>query len=216
MTMRLQEVHPMLTHGAVVALPTAIGVDVAARITDSDQLYRLGRALMPIATTTAAVTAATGLVAEQTVDVEGRGAEMLSLHRTINLGLGGVATAMSGYRMMRRRPGWGYLSLGLAAIGAMTYSAYLGGNMVYAEGVGVEAAGGLQTKKSPKLKPENAGEVLRTVGRHLKAGIKSIFTRIRDVADTDIGPDEDYVSRRLTEDNRHEGSIPIASRGPGR
>ncbi|HEX2200362.1 MAG TPA: hypothetical protein VHG88_17310, partial [Burkholderiales bacterium] len=67
-------------------------------------------------------------------------------------------------RARREKPGAGYLLAGLAAMGAMTYSAYLGGKMVYEHGIGVRAAGGLDEARSREILPGTLRDAARESG----------------------------------------------------
>ncbi len=170
--MRLQELHPALVHFPIALLPTAIAADALGRASGSEKLSELGRTLMPIAATSAAVAGVAGLIAQQTVELDDHTTDMVITHRNINLGLIGVAALMARSRMKQEKPGLGYLLLGLVGLGAMTYSAYLGGHMVYNHGVGVEKAGGLNEDEAPELRPDNLGEVARVSARHISEGAK--------------------------------------------
>lgn len=177
--MRLQELHPALVHFPLALLPTAIAADALGRATGSEKLSELGRTLMPIAATSAAVAGVAGLIAQQTVELDDHTTDMVITHRNINLGLVGVAALMARSRVKQEKPGLGYLLLGLAGIGAMTYSAYLGGHMVYNHGVGVEKAGGLNEEQAPELRADNLGEVARVAGRHISEGTKVTVDEFR-------------------------------------
>ncbi|HSH44296.1 MAG TPA: DUF2231 domain-containing protein, partial [Longimicrobiales bacterium] len=82
-------------------------------------------------------------------------------HRTLNIGLIGLTSAMAWGRSRRERPGWGYLALGAAGLAAMSYGAYLGGRMVYELGVGVQPAGGLHEAEAPEYGLTDAPEAAR-------------------------------------------------------
>ena len=98
--------------------------------------------------------------------------EMLRTHRTLNLGLVGLTTAMAAKRWRERRPSLGYLALGAGGMAVMAYSAYLGGNMVYEHGVGVSSAGGLLESEAPEITTHNLGEVADLTAGHIRAGIQ--------------------------------------------
>ncbi len=153
MTMRLQELHPSLVHFPIAFLPLSIGCDLLGRVTGSRGLAELGRRTMPLAAASAVVAAAAGLVAQEEVRAEGEAHDMLVTHRNLNLGLVATSLGMALWRSRREQPSAGYLLLGLLGLGAMSYTAYLGGHMVYEHGVGVAAAGGLQPGAAPELTP---------------------------------------------------------------
>ena len=170
MAMRLQEVHPALVHAPITLFPLAVGADLLGRATGNEFLLETGRRVMPLAAAAAAVAAVFGLVAQEAVKTEGPTHDMLITHRNLNLGFVGVAAAMAAWRTRHDRPSAVYLALGLLGIGTMTYTAYLGGHMVYEHGVGVKAAGGLREEHAPELAPDRLGEAARTVIADLRHG----------------------------------------------
>lgn len=173
MAMKLQEVHPSLVHFPLALLPLSVGADLLGRLTGSEALLDIGRRMMPLAAGSAVVAGAAGLMAQTEVEADGEALEMLKTHRTLNLGLVTVASAMAAYRSGRERPSVGYLAMGLAGLATMAYSAYLGGAMVYHEGVGVEAADGVRRQPAvPELTKGQAKRVLQSAGSDLAEGIK--------------------------------------------
>lgn len=179
MAVRLQEIHPSVVHYPIALLPTAIGADLLARVTGSEELGTVGKWLMPFAAGTAALAAVAGLVAQEEVKAEGHGAEMLRTHRTLNQGLVLAGAALAAWRMRSERAHPGYLALGLAAIGAMGYSAYLGGKMVYEHGLGVKPARGLRRGDSPELMPGTLREAGRRTAEDLVAGTRHVIEDVR-------------------------------------
>ena len=204
----------MLAHAPIILIPASVGADVAGRIADSGELRKIGRLTMPLATLTGAVAGATGLVAEQEVVANDRGRRLLDSHRNLNLLATAVTTAMSAYRSAVDRPGWAYLSAGIAASGLIAYSSYLGGQMVYVHGVGVQKAGGLDHNKAPAIRPGNTARVVKTFGRQLLQGIKDAVGGLfgRPKVDTDYGPDAEEFGRAMAADNEEPGAIPVARR----
>lgn len=173
MPMRLQEVHPALVHFPLTLLPLSIGADLLGRLTGSEALLNLGRRTMPLAVASALAAGAAGLMAQTEVEADGEALAMLKTHRTLNLGLVTVAAAMAAYRAGKERPSAAYLGVGIAGLAALTYSAYLGGAMVYHEGVGVEAADGVRKSPPvPELSGKEAAQALRTAGSDMMQGIQ--------------------------------------------
>lgn len=171
MAPRLQELHPSLVHFPIALMPVAIVADLLAHVTGSRRLAEVGRTLMPVAAASAAVASAAGLVAAVEVNAQGKAGDILATHRNMNLSLTAVTTLMAAWRMGEDEPSVGYLALGLAGLGALSYSAYLGGNMVYEHGVGVKPADGLRDPETPQLKPGQLGEAARRAAADLKASI---------------------------------------------
>ena len=179
MGMRLQEVHPSIVHFPLAFLPLSIGADLLGRATGSDTLRDLGRATMPLAAVSAALAAVAGLVAQEEVNATGEAHDMLVTHRNLNLALVGTAAGMAVWRSKQKEPSAGYLALGLAGLAAMTYTAYLGGHMVYEHGVGVLDAAGLRDGVSPELAPGSMAEAARTAGRDIKSGLRHVLEDTR-------------------------------------
>jgi uncharacterized membrane protein len=172
MSMRLQEIHPALVHYPLALLPAALTADALGRVTGSEGLLDLGRRLMPVAAASALAAGIFGLVAQESVRTDGTTSEMLATHRTLNLGLIGLAAVMAAKRWGESRPSLRYLALGAGGLAVMSYSAYLGGNMVYEHGVGVSSAGGLLESEAPEITTHNLGEVADVTADHIRTGIQ--------------------------------------------
>lgn len=208
MAMRLNEVHPSLTHYPIAMIPVAMGVEFAAKITGREDLDRLGRVAVPSATAAAVATGLSGLMVEQQVRGSEEAGRMLSRHRNLNLGVVAATTAMSAYRIGGGRPGWGYLLGGAASVGTLLYSAYLGGRMVYGEGMGVEDAGGLRFDESPPVRLDNVGELLATAGRQIGRTIRGLFKGLIP-REFDYGPDAEDYRREMEVEHRAGRALPL-------
>jgi uncharacterized membrane protein len=172
MAMRLQELHPALVHFPISLLPTTLAIDAAGRVTGDATLLEIGRRGIVFAAGSAAVSAIAGLLAQEASHFDEDTRDILITHRNLNLGLIGLTGWMAVRRLRRERPGIGYLLAGMAGIAVMTYSAYLGGHMVYERGVGVSRADGLREEEAPPLLPSTAGEVLNASARHVVQGVR--------------------------------------------
>jgi uncharacterized membrane protein/ferritin-like metal-binding protein YciE len=142
MAMRLHELHPSLVHFPLALVPASLALDIVGRLTGSQALMNTARVLMPVAAATGAVAGVAGLIAQETVNAEGRAHDTLVTHRNLNVALLGLTVALATARVTRQRPGWGYLAAGLGGVAGMNYTAYLGGKLAYTHGVGVERSGG--------------------------------------------------------------------------
>ncbi len=165
---RLQELHPSLVHFPIALLPLSIGADLLGTITGSRALSNAGRVLMPIAAGAAAISAAAGLVAQQEVNAEGVAGDLLVTHRNMNLSLTAISALMAARRAGAEKAGVGYLALGLAGLGALSYSAYLGGKMTYEHGLGVKPADGLRKGDTPALSIDEAPSAAKQAWTDLK------------------------------------------------
>ncbi len=170
MAMHLQELHPAAVHYPIALLPLSVAADALGLMTGNRSLLEVGRLTIPVAAASAAVAGVLGLVAQEVVRTDEESNEMLIMHRNLNLGLLGVATAMALKRFRQDKPDVGYLAIGAAGIGAMVYSAYLGGQMVYDRGVGVRPADGLLESEAPPI--TRPREAALATARHLVEGAR--------------------------------------------
>lgn len=171
--MQLHELHPALVHLPIALLPASLAADAAG-------MHDAGRAGMALAAGSAALAATTGLIAQEEVAVDDEAHDLLATHRTLNLGVLATTVALAAHRAGRERPGAGYLALGLAAVGVTLYSAYLGGRMVYAHGVGVEPAGGLEADHAPPVEDVRPGALLRRIRHNLRHGLRHALAHVRE------------------------------------
>lgn len=180
MSMRLQEIHPATVHAPITLLPLSLAADALGRLTRSDDLLALGRRTMPLAAAGAVVAGLAGLVAQQAANVPEEAHEILTTHRNLNLGLIGLTTLLARKRAREGCPSIGYLAVGLGGLATMAYSAYLGGHMVYAHGVGVEPAGGVKEDQAPEIRADNLGEVTRLAASHVEHGARHAWEHIKE------------------------------------
>jgi uncharacterized membrane protein len=137
MGMHLHEVHAASVHAPLVTLPMAALVDAAASISGDRQTAALGRKLWWLGVGAGALAGVAGLAASQEIKAEdSRTEDMMWLHGAANFAVVLGATGMALWRTFRR-PSLGTAAVGLGACGIAVYTAYLGGEMVYARGVGV-------------------------------------------------------------------------------
>ncbi len=184
MPMQLQEVHPSLVHFPITLLPLASGADLLGKVTRNDTLCTVGKVGIAAAAASGLLAGIFGLIAQEEVNVEGESREMLITHRDLNLGAVATMGAMAVRRARREKPSLGYLGLGLGLIGAVTYSAYLGGHLVYADGVGVEKAGGTYGA-IPSLGRDQPATIARKAVRDLGSGA---MHTVQEIARGEIVP----------------------------
>jgi uncharacterized membrane protein len=208
MPMRLQELHSAAVHYPIAILPLSIGADVLGAITGNRTLAEVGRVGIALGAGSAILAGAAGLIAQEAVVAEGHAHDVLVTHRTLNIGLTVGSTAMAVYRAGVERPGIAYLATGLAALGGLVYSAYLGGHMVYELGVGIKERG-LNEEYAPELRLENAGEAAWVATRNLGVGafhaaaemaggeLVPVLTHSRDPDDAGFRVEEDPEGLRV-------------------
>jgi uncharacterized membrane protein len=185
MPIGLQEMHPAVVHFPIAFLPLSLGADALGRLTGDYAFLEMGRRTMPLAAASAVNAAVFGLIAQEAVHAEGQAHDLLVTHRTLNAGLVALTAALAAKRLRSNRPSLGYLAVGLAAIGMMGYSAYLGGRMAYAHGIGVKPAGGLNEARGPEIGLGNVGEGARTAAANLGEGIGGAA---REYASGEVAP----------------------------
>jgi len=137
MAMRVHEVHAASTHAPLVVLPAAALVDLAAAISGDRGQASLGRKLWWLGVGAGALAGVAGLAASQEIKADdSRAEDMMWLHGAANFMILLGATGIALWRTVRR-PSVVSSGIGLGACALATYTAYLGGEMVYAHGVGV-------------------------------------------------------------------------------
>jgi uncharacterized membrane protein len=204
MAMRLQEVHPSLVHFPLTLLPLAVGADAIGRFTGNKKMTWLGRWGIAASAITGAVAGLAGLIAQEEVNVSGRTMDMLITHRNLNLAAVTAISALAIQRARVKEPSIPYLLGGLAAFGVVAYSGYIGGELVYRHGVGVEPAGGLWEGGGPELRLKNTGRVMRSAGRGLGMGFVHLGkeTVKGKIVPTLTGGEPDMVGSELQEDRQ--------------
>jgi uncharacterized membrane protein len=138
MGMQLHELHPSLIHLPLGLLPMAAGVDLAAALSSNDALDRTGRMLWGAGTIGGLLAGVAGLAATQEVKVTDKHvSDAMLLHGVGNTVITLGAIALTSWRR-RHAPSVASAIVGLGAVGAALFTAYLGGELVYARGVGVK------------------------------------------------------------------------------
>jgi uncharacterized membrane protein len=137
MGMHVHELHAASTHAPLVLLPAAALVDLAAALSGDRRQGALGRKLWWLGVGAGALAGVAGMAASQEIKAEeARSEDMMWLHGAANFTILLGATGVALWRTFRR-PSIGSAAIGLGACGLAMYTAYLGGEMVYAHGVGV-------------------------------------------------------------------------------
>lgn len=161
MALHLQELHPALVHLPVALLPLAVGSDLIGAATGREAFRTFARDAIGLAALGAVGAVVTGLIAGEEVNVEGRQRDMLMTHRNLNVSAMAVALAMATWRRKHEAPSAAYLLAGLAGIGVVSYTAYIGGQLVYMNGVGVDPAKGVWRPDAPQLRRNQWASFLR-------------------------------------------------------
>ena len=153
-SMRAHELHPMLIHAPLVMLPAAAAVELISA-TASGRIRR--RAFSIVGSKLWWGTAASGLLAglagmaaSQEVEADDHARDMMFVHGIGNFTLVLAALGLATWRTTHRATMTTGL-IGAGAVLAATYTAWLGGEMVYSHGVGVKHRG--KTEASMERNP---------------------------------------------------------------
>jgi uncharacterized membrane protein len=195
MPMKTHELHPALVHFPLVLLPLAAATDAFALLSRNRRLERTGRGLWLGVAGSAALGGGAGLAASREVKPNQREADdMMFVHGIGNAALLTLTTGIAIWRQ-RRAPGPVSTSLGVLGAVASFYTAYLGGEMVYAHGLGVNGRA-----SSPDLLSRDAPRALITDALRgagwLFRRTRELFDRGRALEPRAFGTEE--VSNRLT------------------
>ncbi len=178
MAIQLQQMHPALVHLPITLLPLAVGADLVGCLTGNKSLFGFGQKAIGLAAVGALGAAVTGLIAGEEVNVKGETQDMLMTHRNLNFVATVVAASMAVWRAGHKRPNAAYLGAGVAGVGVLAYTAYLGGKLVYNDGVGVEPAHGVYRTDAPALRSGQLGAFFETAATDLWHGIQHMIEEV--------------------------------------
>ncbi|MEW5700968.1 MAG: DUF2231 domain-containing protein [Candidatus Zixiibacteriota bacterium] len=143
--------HPMLVHFPIALVLLVAALDGGRWFFDRDRLLGCGfwdgTTPILIAAMVAAMAAiASGLAVESSVHAAPRVMELIEAHELAAFGTAGLVSILALWRMALRggfpRKGrWAYLVLITAAVLCVAYGAYLGGEMAFANRMGVMDSG---------------------------------------------------------------------------
>jgi len=180
MAIRLEQMHPSLVHLPIALLPLAIAADLLGSFTSRKSFHTFGRGAIVAAAAGAAASAVTGLIAGEEVNVEGTSRDKLMTHRNLNAVATIVASCMAAWRATHEQPNGAYFATGAVGIGVLTYTAYLGGELVYESGVGVGPAHGVYRRDAPTMRPDHIGEFASAAGSDLAHGVQHMVQELRE------------------------------------
>jgi uncharacterized membrane protein len=174
--LRTHELHPALVHAPLALLPAAAFVDFLAALRRRDRrLDRLGAQLWWATAGAGLVTGLTGMAASQEIELaDGHARDVLFLHGFGNFTLVLAALGVAAWRS-RNRADLTSAAAGLLATGAATYTAYLGGELVYTHGAGVKSRGGRAESNPPLFSRAAPGRLAVDAVR----GLGWLFDRAR-------------------------------------
>jgi len=181
MKMRVQELHPMLIHAPLTLLPSAAVIDVAAAFSRGRILDKTSRILWWTTAAGGLMAGFAGLAATQEVKADTpKTRDMMFLHGFTNavivLGALGIAAWRTG------RPASLASSLmGVGSLALVGYSAWLGGEMVYSEGIGVNGLTMGRAELDQRSPPLFSREAPLRIARDAVKGLGWLLARARGV-----------------------------------
>lgn len=215
MGMHVHELHAAMVHSPLVLLPAAAAVDLTASITGDRRQAALGRRLWWLTVGAGTLAGVAGFASSQEVRTEDSKAEdMMWLHGIANTAilLGGVGIAL--WRSTHR-PSKTQAVLGLGAAALSFYTAYLGGEMVYGNGVGVRAMPRIAPRgvrnSPPVLSREAPGTFLRDAALGVSWLVRraaQAFSGRRPVDRRAFGVSEEPVSVERTSLSSGDEALP--------
>jgi uncharacterized membrane protein len=209
MPMRTHELHPSLVHAPLVLLPAAAVVDLLAALAPRDRrLDRAARRLWWAAAGGGLFVGLTGMAASQEIELRSdKARDMMFLHGIGNLAIVLSALGVASWRS-RNRASLTSAVAGLVAAGAATYTAYLGGELVYSHGAGVKAMGGAATEAPALFSRAGPGRLGRDAVKGLRwllsRGYRAVTRRqlvdrdaLGPIAQADVDVDADVQARTV-------------------
>ena len=138
----LHLIHPALVHFAVALLLLGATVEAVALLAGRDVVARWGGSLVLVGLAALVPAIGSGYLAANTVDVPKAAQGLLDLHELNGWILLALAFASQFWKawaggLLPERQRRAYVALLLAVVAAAAWSAWLGGQMVYVQGIGV-------------------------------------------------------------------------------
>jgi nitrite reductase/ring-hydroxylating ferredoxin subunit/uncharacterized membrane protein len=135
-------VHPMLVHLPIALFPLSVILDLVSWVLPRSELQLVRGAFITLAVgiATAVVAAIAGVVDYTSIRDDHPGKKTATLHMALNLVAVGLFAAGLGLRygsLDLDHTGLPALTISLIAVGVLGYSGYLGGDLVYNNGIGV-------------------------------------------------------------------------------
>lgn len=163
-------VHPAIVHYPIALVPVSVVADLLARVTSSASLRAAGWWALLGAAVGAALALVAGL-SDMSREKIGHAAHG-RVHRHMKVGFV-LFTLIAGltvwrwliYAELRSGPGWGYLAAAAVVLALTIFQGWLGGKLVYSDGVGV-APTGQGTKPPGEAQGREAKVEAGAAGKH--------------------------------------------------
>jgi uncharacterized membrane protein len=146
-------IHPALVHFPIALTVTAVIADTVAVAAGIPSLLPVGGWTIAIAAAGAVVAAIAGYVDMKRNTLADETHEIVHLHMKSGIALASALILVAAWRWALEAPSTGYLMIGWILVAAVALQAWLGGEIVYAHGGGVAAAGQGPMPESEAKKP---------------------------------------------------------------
>lgn len=139
-------VHPAIVHFPIGLVTLSVTTDLFGRLSDSATLRGAGWWTLLGAAIGGALAVVAGLFDLNRERIEHAAQERVHFHRKVGFTLFAAVAGLTIWRWLiytnaQNTPGWSYLIVSLLVLGLTLFQGYLGGEMVFADGVGVAPTG---------------------------------------------------------------------------
>lgn len=168
-------IHTSIVHFPIALVTLSVITDLFGRLTDSATLRGAGWWALFGAAIGGALAVVAGLFDMNRERIEHAAHERVHFHMKVGFTLFAAVGGLTIWRWLiyanaQNTPGWGYLAASLLVLGLTLFQGYLGGELVFADGVGVAPTG--QGTEPPEEARQRAEKVAGGEGQE-KGGRKS-------------------------------------------
>ncbi len=162
-------VHPAIVHFPIALITLSVVADLFGYLTDSATLRAAGFWALIGAASGGALAVVAGLFDMSREQIEDEAHERVHFHMKVGLTLFAAVAGLTIWRWLlyinaQNKPGWGYLIAALLVFGLALFQGYLGGELVFSDGVGVALTG--QGAESPMHAKERVGKAAGSASDH--------------------------------------------------
>jgi len=141
----MSNIHPIIVHFPIALIIVVFILDLMGVLSRKKSLISAANIITIFAAVGAVFAVVSGLIAEKSVWHPEQAHELLELHETIGFVVVGLTLILLIFRPAIKKkksgsPGWVAVFLSLAAAVLVGYAGYLGGEIVYKHGTGVQQA----------------------------------------------------------------------------